>query len=341
MLSNWRFKLKAFLTIINALVLFVSSFIINRENHVSQLAIGIIFVGSSVLFYLLLNTSWKIVEKFSDWFKPDIIVARNPLELLKKRIAYALMPKFLCIIFAGFIADIIPLTYLQKNSSKTQINQTEQLKEEVEAKPSCNNPQTIEDKVYCDRLKYDDSELELKKKFQEFLSTQEFSSLTSLRDEFNQWIKYRNDYCESEVQNDEYKQLALYKCLIDSNNMKIDEINKNLPETGISNNNEASIPYSDNSEDNFQIGRKYARGEGIEKNFVIARMYFEKAAEDNHVGALRALGTMYEFGDGVEINLKTALSYYEQAAKLGDEQSVKYYNEVLELISRETQKEQE
>ena len=53
------------------------------------------------------------------------------------------------------------------------------------------------------------------------------------------------------------------------------------------------------------------------KNYEKAFHHFNKAAKENHPGALYHLGLMYERGDGVKKDIYTAISYYEKATSFG------------------------
>lgn len=53
---------------------------------------------------------------------------------------------------------------------------------------------------------------------------------------------------------------------------------------------------------------------GMQKNYVKAREYYEKAAAKGHAESLYYLGTLYEYGRGVSKNYTKALEYYENAA---------------------------
>jgi TPR repeat protein len=67
------------------------------------------------------------------------------------------------------------------------------------------------------------------------------------------------------------------------------------------------------------LGRLYANGEGVTKNFPLALAWFQKAIDKgNDGGALTALGSMYETGKGVPKNQIRANELYKKAAALGD-----------------------
>lgn len=61
-----------------------------------------------------------------------------------------------------------------------------------------------------------------------------------------------------------------------------------------------------NSEAQYNLGRLYARGDGVKQDFKIAFRWFELAALQGHPKAQLALALMYERGDGVKKDLHTA-----------------------------------
>lgn len=65
------------------------------------------------------------------------------------------------------------------------------------------------------------------------------------------------------------------------------------------------------------IGNIYWRGLDMAKDYDKARRCFERAAEQNHTGALNNLGQMYEHGDGVETNGEKAAELYLAASNAG------------------------
>ncbi|QXO72613.1 tetratricopeptide repeat protein [Morganella morganii] len=66
-----------------------------------------------------------------------------------------------------------------------------------------------------------------------------------------------------------------------------------------------------------QIGLLYEEGIGFPQNYVFARYWFEKAAEQNNADALFYLGSYYIHGSGVEKNKEKGLSLYKKASELG------------------------
>ena len=75
----------------------------------------------------------------------------------------------------------------------------------------------------------------------------------------------------------------------------------------------------------YGLGRMYARGDGVPRDFKEARHWFSLAAERGHAKAASKLGTMYEYGDGIPKDEREAAHWYSVAAKAGDLQRLVYY----------------
>jgi TPR repeat protein len=78
-----------------------------------------------------------------------------------------------------------------------------------------------------------------------------------------------------------------------------------------------------NPEAQYQLGLMLADGSGGEKDEAGARGLFEKAAAQNHSGALVQMGEFAEAGRGGPKDKDAAKAYYERAAALGDETAKK------------------
>jgi TPR repeat protein len=65
------------------------------------------------------------------------------------------------------------------------------------------------------------------------------------------------------------------------------------------------------------MAQKYYHGEGVKHSYEMARILFERAAQQGDVTAMYNLGVMYEKGLGVEQSYEKAFEHYEQAAHLG------------------------
>jgi len=74
-----------------------------------------------------------------------------------------------------------------------------------------------------------------------------------------------------------------------------------------------------NAEAQYQLGLMLAEGTGGPKDEVAARALFEKAAAQNHPGALERMGAFAQEGRGGPKDAAAAKSYYQRAADLGNE----------------------
>jgi TPR repeat protein len=63
------------------------------------------------------------------------------------------------------------------------------------------------------------------------------------------------------------------------------------------------------------LGNRYANGQGVTKNYVEAVKWYRKAAEQNLAGAQNNLGVRYANGQGVTKNYAEAVKWYRKAAE--------------------------
>ena len=75
------------------------------------------------------------------------------------------------------------------------------------------------------------------------------------------------------------------------------------------------------AEAQYQLGLMLAEGTGGARDDVGARALFEKAAAQNHPGALMQMGAFSQEGRGGPKDRDAAKAYYKRAADLGDEQA--------------------
>ena len=68
----------------------------------------------------------------------------------------------------------------------------------------------------------------------------------------------------------------------------------------------------------YSLGRMYARGDGVKRDFKEAQHWFALAAAQGHAKACLKLGTMYEYGDGMKKNLAEAAHWYSIASEKGE-----------------------
>jgi TPR repeat protein len=76
-----------------------------------------------------------------------------------------------------------------------------------------------------------------------------------------------------------------------------------------------------NAEAQYQLGLMLADGTGGPKDDAGARALFERAAAQNHPGALERMGVFSQEGRGGPKDREAAKAYYKRAADLGDEQA--------------------
>jgi TPR repeat protein len=74
-----------------------------------------------------------------------------------------------------------------------------------------------------------------------------------------------------------------------------------------------------NAEAQYQLGLMIADGVGGPQDDVTARALFQKAAAQNHPGALERMGVFAQEGRGGEKDATAATAYFEKAAALGNE----------------------
>lgn len=67
----------------------------------------------------------------------------------------------------------------------------------------------------------------------------------------------------------------------------------------------------------YLIGRKYADGIGVEKDYRKAAEWYEKSCNNGYPDAASELGVMYSNGQGVTKSMEKAFNYFKLAAELG------------------------
>ena len=68
----------------------------------------------------------------------------------------------------------------------------------------------------------------------------------------------------------------------------------------------------------FNLGRCYYNGQGVDKDYTQAVYWYRKSAEQGQAGAQNNLGVCYESGRGVEKDLTQAVHWYRKSAEQGD-----------------------
>ena len=74
-------------------------------------------------------------------------------------------------------------------------------------------------------------------------------------------------------------------------------------------------------DEQYALGRRYYKGDGVETNRAEAVKWYRKAAERGHAGAQFALGTCYCYGEGVEKNHAEAVKWWRKAADQGQKEA--------------------
>ncbi len=71
---------------------------------------------------------------------------------------------------------------------------------------------------------------------------------------------------------------------------------------------------SGDAESQFQLGRRYDKGEGVSQNLAEAAKWYRKAAEQNYGLAQFNLGLCYATGEGVTLDYVEAVKWFRMAA---------------------------
>lgn len=78
------------------------------------------------------------------------------------------------------------------------------------------------------------------------------------------------------------------------------------------------------------IGSSYLNGwNGSVKDGSLAALWFEKAARQGHVGAMKTLGAMYKYGIQIKADLKKAIQWYRQASGTGDSEAMRHLEDIF------------
>ncbi len=78
----------------------------------------------------------------------------------------------------------------------------------------------------------------------------------------------------------------------------------------------------------FNLGQMYRRGEGVPRDLVQARRWYEAAAAQGFDEAQYQLGVVWETGNGVPADLMEARQWYARAARAGHERAQEALNRV-------------
>jgi TPR repeat protein len=78
------------------------------------------------------------------------------------------------------------------------------------------------------------------------------------------------------------------------------------------------------------LGDMYFDGDGGERDYTLARSWYEKAAAGGVTAAMISLGDMYRDGKGVHSDPQQALQWYQRAAAIKDKNT----NEAIKRINK-------
>lgn len=81
------------------------------------------------------------------------------------------------------------------------------------------------------------------------------------------------------------------------------------------------VPEQGDAEAQYNLGVRYAHGQGVPQNYNEAFKLFKKAAEQGHALAQHGIGAMYINGSGVQQNNTKAFEWYRKAATQGNANS--------------------
>ena len=84
-----------------------------------------------------------------------------------------------------------------------------------------------------------------------------------------------------------------------------------------------------NSEDQFLLGRSYARGEGVPQSYEKAGEWYLRAADQGNLKAMNNLGILFLEGKGTTKDESQALNWFKKAAEGGDSHSMFLYGRML------------
>ena len=81
-----------------------------------------------------------------------------------------------------------------------------------------------------------------------------------------------------------------------------------------------------------QLGAMYDRGHGVAQDYKQARVWYEKAAAQDHPNAICTLGVMYYEGKGVIPSFRRARDYFKRAIQLGEPKAQKNMDHLIRLM---------
>lgn len=87
----------------------------------------------------------------------------------------------------------------------------------------------------------------------------------------------------------------------------------------------------------FNMGVRYAQGQGVDQDYIEAARWYAAAADQGDVPAQFNLGLLFYEGKGVERNITTAFELFRLAALQGDERARAGLDAVLQSLDAQSQ----
>ena len=86
----------------------------------------------------------------------------------------------------------------------------------------------------------------------------------------------------------------------------------------------------------YNLGKMYYKGQGLDQSYERAKEYFEAAARQGYAKAQYDLGRSYVTGEGVEQSYETAREWWMKSAEQGEESAIKNLQVLDEQEERTT-----
>jgi TPR repeat protein len=93
--------------------------------------------------------------------------------------------------------------------------------------------------------------------------------------------------------------------------------NEVLVQKGKSINKITRLANQGDAQSQYDLGRLYAVGEGVDRDDYQSFVWIKKSAEQGYAKAQSQLGYLFQYGDGVEINSSEAIKWYRKSAEQG------------------------
>ena len=81
----------------------------------------------------------------------------------------------------------------------------------------------------------------------------------------------------------------------------------------------------------YYLGKMYANGFGVKKDYLKAKYWYEKAAAKGFAEAQNSLGVLYDYGYGVKQDRKIAKKWFNKACNAGSDMACENYKKLSKL----------